>query len=141
MEKSGWTVAQCGYGERYHHRLCQEGQVSADQRGKFHGCTCAGLSCLWSLQRTSLTFSMQILSVTSFKLKHTGFLGRQVPGRRTVPRAELWGIIQVHVTRSITHKVSWNKGQFGTRSIPTTCLQTLWQMLWPRWRRNVCCQT
>ena len=28
--------------------LCQEGQVSADQRGKFHGCTCAGLSCLWA---------------------------------------------------------------------------------------------
>ena len=28
--------------------LCQEGHVSADHRGKFHGCTCAGLSCLWA---------------------------------------------------------------------------------------------
>ena len=35
MEKSGWAFAQCGYGERYHHRLCQEGQVSADERGNF----------------------------------------------------------------------------------------------------------
>ena len=37
----------------YHHRFCQVGQVSTDQRRKFHGCTCAGLSCLWSHQRTS----------------------------------------------------------------------------------------
>ena len=35
MEKSGWAFAQCVYGERYHHRLCPEGQVSADQRGSF----------------------------------------------------------------------------------------------------------
>ena len=54
MEKSGWAFAQCGYGERYHHRLCQEGQVSADERGEFHGCTCAELSCFWSHQRISL---------------------------------------------------------------------------------------
>ena len=32
----------------------QEGQVSADQRGNIHGCTCVGLSCLWSRQQTSL---------------------------------------------------------------------------------------
>ena len=32
MEKSGWAFAQCWYGERYHHRFCQEGQVSADQK-------------------------------------------------------------------------------------------------------------
>ena len=55
MEKSGWAFAQCGNGERYHHRFCQEGQVSADQRRTFHGCTCAGLSCLWSHQRISLS--------------------------------------------------------------------------------------
>ena len=50
------AFAQCRYGERYHYQLCQEGQVSADQREreKFHGCTCAGLSCLWSHQRTPL---------------------------------------------------------------------------------------
>ena len=34
--------------------FCQESQVSAEQRGKLHGCTCAGHSCLWSHQRTSL---------------------------------------------------------------------------------------
>ena len=28
--------------------LCQEGQVSADHTGKFHGCKCAGHSCLWA---------------------------------------------------------------------------------------------
>ena len=30
-----------------------------------------------------------------FKLLRTGFLGGQVPGRQTVPRAELWGAIQI----------------------------------------------
>ena len=37
MEKSGWAFAQCvkKKKERYHHRLCPEGQVSADQRGSF----------------------------------------------------------------------------------------------------------
>ena len=39
------------------------------------------------------TFSLQPLSDTSFKLLRTGFLGDQVPGRQTVPRAELWGAI------------------------------------------------
>ena len=34
------------------------------------------------------TFSLQILSDTSFKLQHTGFLGGQMPGRQTAPRAE-----------------------------------------------------
>ena len=53
MEKSGWALAQFGHGERHHHRFCQESQVSTDQSGKFHGCTCAGLSCLWNHQRTS----------------------------------------------------------------------------------------
>ena len=33
------------------------------------------------------TFSMQILSDTSFKLQPIGFLGGQVPGRQMVPRA------------------------------------------------------
>ena len=55
MEKSGWALAQCRYGERYHYRFCQEGQVSADQREFFHGCACTGLSCFWSPQRTSPT--------------------------------------------------------------------------------------
>ena len=36
------------------------------------------------------TFSLQPLSDTLFKLLRTGFLGGQVPGRQTVPRAELW---------------------------------------------------
>ena len=53
MEKGAWAFAQFGHGERYHHRFCQESQVSLDQRGKFHGCTCAGLSCLRSHQRPS----------------------------------------------------------------------------------------
>ena len=39
MEKSGWALAQCRYGERYHNRIYQEGQVSANQR-KIHGCAC-----------------------------------------------------------------------------------------------------
>ena len=60
MEKCGWAFAQCGYGERYHHRFCQEGQVSADQGGKFHGCTCAGFSCLRSHQRPSLALPMAL---------------------------------------------------------------------------------
>ena len=40
------------------------------------------------------TFSLQPLSDTSFNLLRTGFLGGRVPGRQTVPRAELWGAIQ-----------------------------------------------
>ena len=36
------------------------------------------------------TFSLQPPSDTSFKLLRSGFLGGQVPGRQTVPRAELW---------------------------------------------------
>ena len=55
MDKSGWALAQCRFGERCHHRFCQEGQVSADRGEKFHGCACIGLSCLWSHQRTSRT--------------------------------------------------------------------------------------
>ena len=41
------------------------------------------------------TFSVQILSDTSFNMPRTGFFGGQVPGRQTVPRAELWGAIQI----------------------------------------------
>ena len=41
------------------------------------------------------TFSLQPMSDTSFKLLRTGFLGGQVPGTQTVPRAELWGAIQI----------------------------------------------
>ena len=41
------------------------------------------------------TFPLQPQSDTSFKLLRTGFLGGQVPGRQTVPRAELWGAIQI----------------------------------------------
>ena len=36
VEKSGGASAEYGHGERYHYRLCQEGQVSTDQRRKFH---------------------------------------------------------------------------------------------------------
>lgn len=41
------------------------------------------------------TISLQILSGTSFELQRIGFLGGQVPGRQTVPRADLWEAIQV----------------------------------------------
>ena len=79
------------------------------------------------------TFSLQPLSDTSFKLLLTGFLGRQVPGRQTVPGAELWGAVQVlsrvdettniqipidakYVTRGIcTQKWIWSKDPMGTR--------------------------
>ena len=43
MEKSGWAFAQCRYGERHHHRFCQEGQVSADQRER--KCSCLHVRC------------------------------------------------------------------------------------------------
>ena len=35
--KSGGAPAEYGHGERYEHRLSQEGQVPIDQGGKFHG--------------------------------------------------------------------------------------------------------
>ena len=41
------------------------------------------------------TFDMHIHNDTSFTLQHTGYLGGQVPDRQTVPRAELWGAIQI----------------------------------------------
>ena len=39
-------------------------------------------------------FRCELSSDTSFELQRMGFLGGQVPGRQTVPRAELWGAIQ-----------------------------------------------
>ena len=42
METQMWKKAA-----GHHHRLCQEGQVSTDQRKKFHGCARAEFSCLW----------------------------------------------------------------------------------------------
>ena len=76
------------------------------------------------------TFSLQPLSETSFKLLRTGFLGGQVPGRQTVPRAELWGAIQIlsrvdgksniqipidakYVTRGIAHRGDLEQGPNG----------------------------
>ena len=67
------------------------------------------------------TFSLQPLIDTSFKLLRTGFLGGHVPGRQTVPKAELWGAVQIlsrvdeksniqipvgakYVTRGIAHR-------------------------------------
>ena len=41
------------------------------------------------------TFDMHIRNDTSFTLQHTGYLGGQVPGKQTVPRAELWRAIQI----------------------------------------------
>ena len=41
------------------------------------------------------TFDMHIGNDTSFTLQQTGYLGGQVPGNQTVPRAELWGAIQI----------------------------------------------
>ena len=77
------------------------------------------------------TFSLQPLSDTSFKLLRAGFLGGQVPGRQTVPRAELRGAIQIlsrvdeksniqismdakYVTRASHTGVIWNKDPVGT---------------------------
>ena len=40
------------------------------------------------------TFSLHILSGASFELQRVGFLGGQVRGRQTVPRAGLWRAIQ-----------------------------------------------
>ena len=76
------------------------------------------------------TFSLQPLSDTSFKLLRTGFLGGQAPGRQMVPRAELWGAIQIlscvddksniqipiaakYVTRGITHRCDLEQGPNG----------------------------
>ena len=65
---------------------------------------------------------LQPLSDTSFKLPRTGFLGGQVPGRQTVPRAELFSRVEEksniqipigckYVTNGIMHRV-----RFGTRT-------------------------
>ena len=76
------------------------------------------------------TFSLQVLSGTSFELQRIGFLGDQVPGRQTVPRAKLWGAIQVlsrldentniqipidakYLTKGITHRVELEQGPNG----------------------------
>ena len=40
------------------------------------------------------TFSLHVLRGSSFEVQRIGFLGGQVPGRQTVPRADLWGAIQ-----------------------------------------------
>ena len=73
------------------------------------------------------TFSLHVLSGTSFELQRIGFSGGQVPGRQTVPRAELWGAIQVlsrvdektniqnpndakYVTKGITHRGELEQG-------------------------------
>ena len=52
------------------------------------------------------TFSLQPLSDTSFKLLRTGFLGGQVPGRQTVPRAK-------YVTTGIMHRDDLEQGPSG----------------------------
>ena len=73
------------------------------------------------------TFDMHIRNDTSSTLQHTGYLGGQVPGRQTVPRAELWGAIQIlsrvdgktniqipidarYVTRGIIHRGDLEQG-------------------------------
>ena len=73
---------------------------------------------------------MQILTGTSCKLQSIGFLVSHVPGRQTVPQAELWGTIQVfsrvdektniqipidakYVTRGITHGCELEQGPNG----------------------------
>ena len=67
------------------------------------------------------TFDMHIGNDTSFTLQQTGYLGGQVPGKQTLPRAELWGDIHIlskvdgksniqipidakYVTRGIAHR-------------------------------------
>ena len=83
------------------------------------------------------TFSLQILSDTSFKLQHTGFLGGQVPGRQTVPRAEPSSgepskssaestkrrmskfRLMRSMWREVSHTgVSWNRGQMAYERFP-----------------------
>ena len=73
---------------------------------------------------------MHIGNDTSFTLQQTGHLGGQVPGRQTVPRAELWGAIQnlskvdgnlniqipigaKYVTRGIAHRGDLEQGPNG----------------------------
>ena len=57
MEMQTWKRAaghsfSSGMEKGIHTDFAKKSQVSADQRGKFHGCACVGLSCLWSHQRT-----------------------------------------------------------------------------------------
>ena len=76
------------------------------------------------------TFDMHIGNDTSFTLQQTSFLGGQVPGKQTVPRAELWGAIQIlskvdgksniqtpidakYVTRGIAHRGDLVQGPNG----------------------------
>ena len=76
------------------------------------------------------TFSLQILSGTSFELQRIGFLGGQGPGTQTVPRANLWGAVQIlscvdektniqipidakYVTKGITHRSEVEQGPNG----------------------------
>ena len=71
--------------------------------------------------RQVATFDRHISNDTSFTLQQTGYLGGQVPGKQTIPRAELWGAIQIlsrvdgktniqipidakYVTRGIAHR-------------------------------------
>ena len=71
-------------------------------------------------------FDIHISNDTSFTLQQTGYLGGQVPGKQTVPRAELWGAIQIlnkvdgktniqipidakYVTRALHTEVIWCK--------------------------------
>ena len=58
---------------------------------------------------------------TTFTLQHTGYLGGQVLGKQTVPRAELWGAIQIlsridgktniQIPIDATSLVATNRGQ------------------------------
>ena len=76
------------------------------------------------------TFGIHIGNDTSFTLQQTCYLGGQVPGKQTVPRAELWGAIQIHskvngksniqipidakyVTRGIAHRGDLVQGPNG----------------------------
>ena len=72
---------------------------------------------------------MHINNDTSFTLQQTGYLGGQVPGKQTVPRAELWGATQIlskvgksniqipidakYVTRGIAHRSDLVQGPNG----------------------------
>ena len=51
-------------------------------------------TCLRKVALGVATFSLHVLSGTSFEVQRIGFWGGQVPGRHTVPRAECWGAIQ-----------------------------------------------
>ena len=71
------------------------------------------------------TFSLQPQSDTSVQLLRTGFLGGQVPSRQTVPRAQVWGAIQIPSRVDEKSNIQIPIGaRYVTRGITGTCGQS-----------------